>query len=754
MQRFIGFGEDALHYNRQYQITDATPGRAIVTDALVQGIRPTIPGNLLEELGGGAFDAAGIVPESLHPRSDGRNAVKPGQVRPAVAAANHIPRAVFGGVAFDHFGHFLLEGTTRLWALPDHADLPWIFLSDGAPRLKGYQSGFLQLLGLGADQIIVVNDAASVGELVVPAPSFTYHHHVTHAYRDSFRRARLPERDTPFRRVFLSRSQTTIALTVGERELEEVLRRDGWEIVIPERLPPAEQALLFRDNNLVMGLQGSAMHLGLFAPPGRRVCHLCRGQAYRGYYVLDDLMDADAVYFQAMSSPPLPSKPITGPFMLDLDATIDFLRAEQLLASAPVAGSAPDAGRRRMMERDYEAWWYYTDSQIRFHRQINHDGLPVTAESALEPAVTAARLRPDNGEIVSHATALTLKFRGENEAAEVLALGREALEGDTPATAQLLHFQSIIEDMRGHYPAAMAAAERAHRIDPGNQSYLNQLATTLFRLGRLEEAETLLRGVIASGRAIASNHYLLSILLESRGEMAEALTLAERAQQLDRGDEELLRRLVLLLRAAGRHEDAVQAQAAFLDRNPGSPPLLLEVAAHATGRGDHAGALKHLRQAYRQAPTDPVIADRFRDALLSLKQLPSLALLGMQPHAAAREHSIMIYRHSLGLAEAGQHEDALTVAIAAATMWPDNETIMQNVQKCLLAADRPAEARLLAADLVARGQETGPYLYVLSLAEGYLGRPQAARDSALRAAALAPDNPLIAGHAGRLAQVA
>lgn len=749
MQRFVGFDEPSLAYNRQYRIDPRSPGFVNVQSAIVSPVRPTMEGNLLEELAGGVFDSSGqAVTEALYERSDGRNGIRRNQTDSGLPVARTLPRAVFGGVAFNHFGHFLLEATTRLWALPETGDLPWLFLTDGAPTLKAYQTGFLELLGLPPERIVIVDERTGVDELIVPAPAFTYHHHVTHAYRDTFRRARI---DDPRQRgrVFLSRSQTTIALTVGEQELEDVLKRDGWDIVIPERLPPAEQAGLFRADNTLLGLQGSAMHLGLFAPPARKVVHLCRGMAYRGYYVLDDLMEADATYYQAMTSPALPSKPITGPFMLDLDGTIGFLRDEGLLRGAAQTISLPP-GRRAELDRDYEGWWHYTESQIRFHRQIDHDGCAVAAETALEPALVATRLCPANGEMLSHATALMLKFRGNDAAAELLEQGSGHLAPDSPQAAHLLHFRSIVEDARGRYDAALAAAEAATALAPGNATYLNQRATVLYRFGRIDEAEALLRELIARGQSVASNHYLLSIFLAERGDADGALEAAGRAVALDHTDEELCRRQVSLLRQAGREDEALARQLDFLEHAHGSMGLLLEVADALIARGSNDRALMPLRRAYRLAPDDEAIAARLAGALRALRLIPLLDLLGAPTNAAVHEQSVMIYRRGLALADAGRMDDALRVGVAAATMNPGNDTIMQAVLRAMLMAERPADARLLTRLLLDALGDNAVYYYVMSLAESDLNRPAAARAAAARAAELAPDNALIIEHFSRM----
>ena len=121
MQNFIGFDVNAMVYNRQYTISGARPGLSSFQNTSVSRIRASVGGNMLEELFGGAFLADGtFIESSAQPRSDGRNAIRLQQPCTIPSGATNLPKAIFGGVAFDHFGHFLLETTSRLWCLPEY----------------------------------------------------------------------------------------------------------------------------------------------------------------------------------------------------------------------------------------------------------------------------------------------------------------------------------------------------------------------------------------------------------------------------------------------------------------------------------------------------------------------------------------------------------------------------------------------------------------------------------------------------------
>ena len=754
-QEFIGFSGNSMVYNRQYEIVRDEPGFLRVNDVLVGAVRATIEGNLLEELAGGVFTSGGqLVSACLQPRSDGRHAVaidQPSLVAPQ--PRERVQAAVFGGILFDHFGHFLLESTARLWAVSHYGDRPWIFLTDGRTSAQRYQREFLDILGLGRSQVMIVADLVEVEDLIIPAPAFIYHHWASTAYLRAFRARAVPD-TAGTRPIFLSRSDTSIATTIGELELEEVLRREAWTILAPERLSASDQVALFRSDNLIMGLQGSAMHLGLFASPGRRVIHLCRGQGYRGYYLLDDLAEAEATYLFAMRSHARVSKPITGPFLLDLDATIAFLRDRELISRSPVAVAHLDTASVARMEEDYIAWWDFTESQIRFHRQLADDGSVVEQVTALVFARSAAARRPEISKLVCHALALTIKFEGMQAARELLALtGQDRVSPDEVADPALLYMISMIGDACGEFEKAIAAARRSVEFAPRNPTYVNQLAISLFRKDRLDEAEAALAPLLESDDAIADNFFVMSLISSQRAIGGAAAEWAFRAARLDRTNVPFAVHAIEFLVKADRACDALDVCRELLRHRPDDVSILRRAAGLELELDQRVPALRHLLRAYRLSPPDADLRAQCAALLIADGVLPDVARRN-QPSPAECDQSIMMYKHSRSLLASGSADAAVKAAVRSLNLFPGNTEITQHLLGTMLAARLVLETHLLAGLLIEAGLGTGRIVYVLSLAEHELGDLAAARDAARKALELEPENVFIRDHHERLLSVA
>ncbi|GBR45988.1 glycosyltransferase 61 family protein [Neokomagataea thailandica] len=747
-QKFIGFSESAKQYNCLYGISDTIPGISKIQNALVAGVRPTVPGRKLDMLAGGVFDASGhLVEASLQPRSDEHNAIAPIQPPERRTPQRTIEKAIFGGVAFDHFGHFLLESTARLWALSEYKDYSWIFLTTGQEKLPDYQVGFLEILGLNKEKIIVVGDLISVNELFIPHTSFTYHHYASSAYRDTFRRAQIPDSGRAQRRIFISRKNMKIAMTIGESDLENVLSDDGWEIVYPELLSPLEQVQIFHEDNIILGLQGSAMHLSLFAPPGRKVIHLCRGQGYRGYYLLDDLMDADAIYFDSMVKTELPSKPIAGPFLLDIGAALSFL-FEQGLIKKNLSSSinAYENSKKRLLE--YEAWWHYTESQIRQHHNQTHEGLPANLEMAIDSAEKAVKLYDGSTEIISHAAALALKQGSSKRALSILDGVDLTCFSDDKDKAILFYFRSLTEEQMEQYDLSLSAVQEARRFDDKNPLYANQEAKILYRLNRYSESERCLYKIIDNNMQTYETYYILSIILSETKRNKEAVNLSVMAFNLNNTDIGIYRRALYLLMEEGRFEDARNIGRQFCEINPIREDIIEELLSieDELGDVDEKYTILYLEKLYTINPYKLPIYNRLYDIYKKNNTIPRIDGNSKFISAGVSDYAIMLYDYSQQMISKGKDLDAIFSATEAVNLDPNNETILLYLVGLHIKCGNILIANVLSSKLVEMYPSSGFYYYVLSLSEFKIGQEKKSIKSAKMAKDILPENEVIKNH--------
>ena len=192
-------------------------------------------------------------------------------------------KVLYLGWLWPHFGHFLMESTSRCWAMSDIQDdfdalyfdiyrLPDSYLK------KGYVSSILNSLGIDENKVVVGNVHISAEELVVPSQSIVLHNSVSMlAQSKTWNSLRDLSSDSDYNvvndKVYLSRSKliNNKRSLSNELELESRLQSLGFRILHTEEYSITEVATVLRDCSIMIGLSGSAIHNSLFMNPAGKV---------------------------------------------------------------------------------------------------------------------------------------------------------------------------------------------------------------------------------------------------------------------------------------------------------------------------------------------------------------------------------------------------------------------------------------------------------------------------------------------------
>lgn len=185
-------------------------------------------------------------------------------------------RWLWGGVLWVHFGHFLVESSSRLWALSQvEEDIRGILFVPKRPsvgkEVRGYQREFLDLFGTDLP-IKVVTQPTRIQELVVPGQGFGLGKITqgTRRFRETvhsrFAKEIAPEGPE---KLYISRSKLGLGKggLLGEEQLETLLEAEGYEIYHPQDHSLSHQIARYKAAKQVVAADGSALHL--FAMVGR-----------------------------------------------------------------------------------------------------------------------------------------------------------------------------------------------------------------------------------------------------------------------------------------------------------------------------------------------------------------------------------------------------------------------------------------------------------------------------------------------------
>lgn len=257
-----------------------------------------------------------------------------------------------------------------------------------------------------------------------------------------------------------------------------------------------------------------------------------------------------------------------------------------------------------------EAWH---DAYIQFSDALRLDGASfdatlglARAQEALNDIDDAAGLveralaiNPDSPEALALQGQLLLRTDRPEEAARVLEKA-VAIQPDNETAHLHLPIAYLRTDARARAEEAARAAIEA--MPESVETHMN-LALVLIARDRPGEAETLLRAAMELDPGDPAPPFRLAELLVSEGrQLEEAITLADRAGELEpgRGDSDAL--AALALRKLGRDEEAVRRLHVAAMAHPRNVPLWLMLARTYRDMGEEEAAARAAGMAYRFAP--------------------------------------------------------------------------------------------------------------------------------------------------------
>ena len=182
---------------------------------------------------------------------------------------------LYGGMLYEHFGHFLVESMSRLWMLehlPEPIDgvlyLPKERRVADADIIEHSEEMLREFLG--ADLTVKAPlDNTEVEGLVIPEQGFGLGEMVrgTPEFRDFARNNYFTDvAPKGADKIYLSRSELSpdCGRYLGEKKIEELFEANGYEIYHPQNHSIAEQVAQYKKAKMIVSSDGSALHLAAF----------------------------------------------------------------------------------------------------------------------------------------------------------------------------------------------------------------------------------------------------------------------------------------------------------------------------------------------------------------------------------------------------------------------------------------------------------------------------------------------------------
>jgi hypothetical protein len=256
---------------------------------------------------------------------------------------------LYGGILFNHFGHFLLESLGRLWAYEYVKELnPCIcfYAPQGVPdylRNNHYMNQVMTGFGIPLERLIFINELVQLKGVIVPEqkygwgffkkPDATFLNFV----RSFSFSNNLPKEFEQIERVYVSRTKlpfksgmNTHGRIIAEHLFEEYLLANGYKILYPERYNLFQQLSIYNHAKKIIFSSGSALHSCILLPDLEAdVAIIARWQD-----PTDNLFHIEQ--FQGYGKPVLGIDVLKGQFQLGLEywdalSEVDWYKASLML---------------------------------------------------------------------------------------------------------------------------------------------------------------------------------------------------------------------------------------------------------------------------------------------------------------------------------------------------------------------------------------------------------------------------------------
>ena len=171
---------------------------------------------------------------------------------------------VYIGLYRSQWGHFLLEGLSRLWVLQEIniTDAYFVFTSnEGFPQNNALR--LFSILGIKREQLILVSKPTRFKKIIVPESSYVPGHYWTREYKnifDTILEKNVYNGDT-YNKIYLSRTRLRKDhLEIGEKLFQDFFESRGYKIIYPEMLLIDEQIGILCKAKSIASLNGTIAH--------------------------------------------------------------------------------------------------------------------------------------------------------------------------------------------------------------------------------------------------------------------------------------------------------------------------------------------------------------------------------------------------------------------------------------------------------------------------------------------------------------
>jgi Glycosyltransferase 61 len=206
---------------------------------------------------------------------------------------------VFIGALPKHYGHYILEGLSRLWFFLESSNLKYkcVYISDaGDDRF----SDFLKIFGLSMERVVRIAKPTIFKEVIVPEQSIQLHDYYCKEYKQTIDNIMTGIQPVVNEKVYFSKRERRNDRAIGEAPIESVLANNGYAVYFPESMSVAETLSVLKGCNIFLATSGTNIHNSVFLRDGATSVCLSRSAHFHPIQIMIDRMRAlNSIYVDA-----------------------------------------------------------------------------------------------------------------------------------------------------------------------------------------------------------------------------------------------------------------------------------------------------------------------------------------------------------------------------------------------------------------------------------------------------------------------
>lgn len=204
---------------------------------------------------------------------------------------------VFIGALSKHFGHYILEGLSRLWFLLDRENLEnfrYVCISDdGVDRFEE----FLRLFGLPAERVTRITRPTKFKAVIVPEQSIRLHDYYSKEYKATIDKIMSNIEPIANEKVYFSKRERKNDRAIGERPIELLLAKNGYAIYYPENMSVGETLSVLKGCKHFLATSGTNIHNSIFLRNEVTIVCLNRSAHFHPIQIMIDRMrELNSIY--------------------------------------------------------------------------------------------------------------------------------------------------------------------------------------------------------------------------------------------------------------------------------------------------------------------------------------------------------------------------------------------------------------------------------------------------------------------------